>query len=165
MKNKLTPAQAIEHLHKVKELLEYFLADREDEMAKSMLKNNRLVAELIMELTQDKLSDHKRVRKKIMDLFGKQKEEVEAENKKLKIELQQEKEKVTVTTTGGVRYIISYHQHDGYCEEPFKTLSDAMDRGEELIKGNVTREVDITNSSTGEKWSIHDDRQTKRTEG
>ena len=90
---KLTATQAVEHLHKVKELLDYFLADREDETAKELIKNNRLVADLIMELTQDKLSDHKRVRKKVMDLFGKQKDELEQENKELKIELEQEKEK------------------------------------------------------------------------
>lgn len=93
MKNKLTPAQALEHLQKVREVLKYYLGGREDELAKGLIKNNKLVEELILELSQDKLSDHRRVRKKIMDLFGRQKEEVEAENKQLKIELQQEKGK------------------------------------------------------------------------
>ena len=90
---RLTPTQAIEHLKKVEELIKYQIGNREDAVAKSMVKNNRLVEELILELAQDKYADRKRFRRKVINIFGKQKVELEAENKQLKIDLEQEKEK------------------------------------------------------------------------
>ena len=91
--NKLTPAQAIEHLKKVEELIEYQMGGRDDAPSKEIIKNNKLVEELILELAQDKYADRKRFRRKMLDVFGKQKDELTQENKELKIELQQEKEK------------------------------------------------------------------------
>lgn len=91
--NKLTPAQAIEHLKKVEELIKYQIGDREDVIAKDMVRNNKLVEELILELAQDKYADRKRFRRKVITVFGKRKVELEAENKQLKIDLEQEKGK------------------------------------------------------------------------
>ena len=92
-KDKISKDQAIEHLEKIRELLKYYLGDREDPQTKELFKNHKLTKELITELSQDQYADRKRFRKKFLDTFVKQKEKLEAENKELKIELKQEKEK------------------------------------------------------------------------
>lgn len=92
-KNKLTPAQAIEHLHRVGELLEFYLGNSEDPKNKEFLRNNKRVEALILEMADDNYSARKNFKKKFFKMFQKRKEEIEQENKELKIELKQEKDK------------------------------------------------------------------------
>ena len=91
--NKLTPTQAIEHLNKVVDLLEFYLGAREDTESKCILRETRKVQKLIKQLEDEKFQDRKAFKNKFLSIFKKRKENLEQENKELKIKLKKEQDK------------------------------------------------------------------------
>lgn len=89
----MTPAQAIDHLRKVDDLLEFYMGNSEDPKNKEFLRDTRKVKTLIKEMAEDNYSARKNFKKKFFEIFAKRKDELEQENKELKIELKQEKDK------------------------------------------------------------------------
>lgn len=91
--NKFTTEDAIEHLKKVNDLLEFYLGDRNDESCKNMIRNNRLVGRLMIDLADEKFNGRKKFKQRFLRFFGATKEKLEQENKELKIELKKQEVK------------------------------------------------------------------------
>lgn len=92
-KNKFTVEQAQDHLDDVIELFDFYLNGRDEPSVKDLLNKTRQVKKLIEELNEDKFRNQKRFKRKFLQIFGKQKDNLEKEVKELKIELKQEQDK------------------------------------------------------------------------